>query len=168
MINVLKDLIYLVNLLIYYLNLKKNGNTRAKRILNTLWGSLCESDKLTVCTNKNNITEIYDNREVLTMCPDDNGDTVIQFSKNEKRFKTDYARLKPFLLAKGRFMISKIYASDVDDMVRIHTDGIMMSKKINYQTGFDIGNLRYEGYSERIEILNKTRYTEHVKFDINK
>ena len=146
--------------------LKKAGNKRAKRIINTLWGALSEQDKLTICTNKNTITEIYDNRQVMTLCPDDNGETVIQFTKNEKRFKTDYARIKPFLLSRGRYVISKIFLSQVDDLVRAHTDGIIMRNPINFKLGIELGDLRYEGYSGHIEILNKTRYIEHVKFDI--
>ena len=41
-------------------------------------------------------------------------------------------------------------------MVRVHTDGFMITEKLNIETGYELGNIKYEGIEKvRIENINK-------------
>jgi hypothetical protein len=62
----------------------------------------------------------------------------------------------PFILSKGRSVISKIIEPIQDQVKRCHTDGIVYetiaSDKLKF--GSKIGELIYEGYTNNCKILN--------------
>ena len=76
--------------------------------------------------------------------------------QKEHQYKTDYARLSPFLLARGRQIINELLIPYIKNVVRVHTDGFMITEKLNIETGYELGNIKYEGIEKvRIENINK-------------
>jgi hypothetical protein len=69
-------------------------------------------------------------------------------------YEYDFARILPFLVAKGRYMTSKIIEKQVDSVRWVHTDGFIMSEPIDYKLGSDIGDLKYEGKAKKCIIKN--------------
>ena len=70
-------------------------------------------------------------------------------------FKSQFARFKPFLWAKARFMMSKVIQPINNIIVKCITDGIITTQKIDcYNT---MGKLKYEGYCPNIEIVNNAK-----------
>ena len=68
-------------------------------------------------------------------------------------YKYGYARLMPFLIAKGRVKISKIMEPYIETVIRCHTDGILFSeepKGIVY--GNNLGELVNEGFKKHTQI----------------
>lgn len=147
--------------------LKKKGITGAKCVLNTLWGSLCRrSEKKTLDTNY--FPEINEKAEAI-FCPSnfDDDNTLVNYFDVGKEYEYEYslARMKPFLLAKGRYIISKLIEKNIENIVFCHTDGIILTKPItlskNMIIGAELGNLKDEGYDPNCVIKSCTDY----KFD---
>jgi hypothetical protein len=73
--------------------------------------------------------------------------------------ETRYARLKPFMLSMGRYIIGKDIEEDVfnNKIVKIHTDGFcVINGGKEYKTGEELGGLKIEkqGYYH-IKNVNK-------------
>ncbi len=54
-----------------------------------------------------------------------------------KRFRFDYARFAPFLLAKGRRVVHEATKDNLNNILRINTDGFLTTKKID---SLDVGD----------------------------
>ena len=132
-------------------DLKQKKLPRAKNILNILWGALSQKS-----INKHNISNnldrdyiIPDDTELIEIKPYDDNTTHIGITNNDKQFKLGFGRIKPFLISKGRSMISKITEPYVENLVRCHTDGFLLTEKpTDLKIGNNIGELKYEGYND--------------------
>jgi hypothetical protein len=136
----------------YLFPLKDQKVNGVKFILNILWGSLCQKDENKYIHKHNDSYDIPDDVKV-TFRPYNDDNTIISTIKYSKYYKYGWARIMPFLIAKGRSVISKIMEPFDDIIIRCHTDGIMFKeepKGIKY--GSDIGDLVDEGYLEHIII----------------
>jgi hypothetical protein len=130
--------------------MKKKNIPRAKGILNILWGALSQKaiNKHIISDKIGSTYKIPDNYNIDQIKPYDDNSTHIGITNNDKQFKTGFGRLKPFLISKGRSVISKITEPYVDNLIRCHTDGFLLSEQpTNIITGENIGELRYEGYN---------------------
>jgi hypothetical protein len=107
---------------------------------------------------------IYEGREVMSILPTDEGELIFETAIKQKFYETNFARIKPFLLAYGRVKICNIILTNLDEVVRVHTDGIICKSKItNVELGNDIGMLKFEGEGN-VKILNNNNYIwEEIK-----
>ena len=147
----------------YVFKLKEEGYKNAKNILNCLWGYLCETEKTLTYAGLKERVDI-ETGNVLNMLPCDNDDDFhrVESSKTHKmvEFKTKFARLKPFLLAKGRMRLGDIAVNNLDNIVYMHTDCIVLKNKIDNK---NICNVKDEiGYLKKKKgsmiIVNITNY----------
>ena len=61
----------------------------------------------------------------------------------------------PFLSSQARYNISKIIQPYKHDIINCHTDGFTLTyKPKELLTGFNIGELKYNGYCESYNIKN--------------
>ena len=136
--------------------IKQSKKTKlAKDILNQLWGVLCKKNKLHAVGSNKIPFELHEDSRIVTMCPSDenDGNIIIGFMKIEKPFDTDYARLGPFLLSAGRNMLSKIIEPVLNTVVRVQTDGVILSSPLpNHKHSEELGGLKYEGRCENVWI----------------
>lgn len=107
---------------------------RTKGILNILWGYLTRMNIYTrTCKDDDDIFEIPINGTLVSLCPLDDGRTVINYiPDNKNMFETNFARIKPFLLAKGRYIISTIIEPHNKIVVRSHTDSLLSTIPIKF------------------------------------
>jgi hypothetical protein len=128
--------------------LKEQNIDKSKSILNILWGALGEIDKRKYYDEY--INEIPEDEEILEIHPSNINDAndVIITAKINKRYKTNYARLKPFLLAKGRSFMSDMMFLHRDNIKRILTDGFLTTTPIHMNINVKMGELKYEGYTK--------------------
>lgn len=142
---------------------KKEGYSCVKKYINVMPGALCKQDIMKInsqqADKKNEMMEIHDDKEILTIMPlgkDINSTSqVFETVRKSKRYETNFARLKPFLVAKGRYMISKIIEKNLENVVYCHTDGIVLKKRVkDVKLGSDIGELKFEEKSKKCEIIN--------------
>ena len=96
---------------------------------------------------------IPDNNEILHIKHSDNKITL-HLSHNDNIYKTNYARMCPFLLSQARYSISKIIEPYKHDVINCHTDGFTLPYHQIIQIGFNIGELKYNGYCENYNIIN--------------
>jgi len=144
--------------------LKKKKIKIAKKLLNILWGSLTEKNTIKISIDDNgNTEEIKDNRTLLSINPINDTQTMIQFVKNDNYYETNYARIAPFLLAKGRFLITKLMKPYINNIKRVHTDGIISDIKLDFDSNElvlnsqGLGKMKYEGYCKNCIIHNNIR-----------
>lgn len=156
----------------YLFPFKKVGHKCIKKYINALAGALCESDKITIHTTKSAI--IYEDKEILTIKPMGrslssmhSNNVTMDIVKPSKMYMNDYARIKCFLVSKGRYNISKIIEKNLGNVVHVHTDGIILKQEIEptQKLGKDIGDLAYECRGECI-IKNCTNFKFITKDDI--
>lgn len=136
-------------------DLKKQKVPLAKDILNRLWGMLCQKDVKKHYDDGKNM-KIHDTEEILEMCPSikDKNITKIKTCDKNQYYKTKYCRLLPFLISFGRAYISDMFYEYRDDIYRIQTDSMLITRKIHDKTECDMGALKYEGYCEFGTIKN--------------
>lgn len=142
----------------YLYPLKEQGKPLIKKILNCLWGGLSESFKYDIkCdTNSNEIMEIYDTRELMSIIPDEKDSSIlyIRLTKTNNCFKSNFARIKPFITAEARFRMGKMLKPFKDEIVKIHTDGFISKTKLDIKLGDKIGDLEYKGFCDNVVIIN--------------
>ena len=129
--------------------LKRNNIPGAKNILNCLWGALCESMNFIVYHKEGAETHIDQDKPLISIKPrwKNEEDYEIKLQSINKTFKSDWARLKPFLLSKGRTLLSKAIEPNVEHIMRSHTDSLYSSIKLNdlVNLGSNMGDIKYAG-----------------------
>ena len=126
---------------------RKKEVLKAKLILNTLWGALCEIDK-SYLVFKNKILNIDDDCDIYSIKPNEKNENHLEIitTKQSKFYKTGFARLSPFLISQGRYHMSKILYPYRETLKQCHTDcGIFSEKPEGIKTGNSIGDLIEEG-----------------------
>jgi hypothetical protein len=115
----------------------KCDNALVKIMMSTLWGRLTAfkyefitSDEM----EEYDITHRHNKEEseykiIENVDTDDNNIQKYKIVNTNDPFKTAYGRMKSFLTSFGRLkMLKMIHEFDMPDVVRIHTDGIILSK----------------------------------------
>ena len=103
----------------------------AKRILNTLWGALCQRKKshYFVSNEKESGIFEYPEGEILdSIIPIGEDQWKFQFSNPGDLFKGEYPRIAPFILVQGRKIISETIEPYNNKVRRIHTDGFILKE----------------------------------------
>ena len=151
--------------------------------MNCLWGALGESNLKTIPYNIFEKDDLHGNNQVVEMFAT-NEEGTEGFQKvvdPDKYFEYDLARIKPFLLAKGRKKISETIKPYVNNLLYAHTDSLIVDKPIDIKTGkshssgqpelglspqrgTNIGDLMYEGYCENFRCKHLTCKTSKTKF----
>lgn len=129
----------------YMFKLKENKVEGAKKVGNTLWGGLCAMHKKKITLDD---TEDRPEGKILSIEPNTNGTTNYYVSTEDQVFETNYARMKPFLLSKGRLLAVTGFLPYLENIVRFHTDGAVTNIKLDIKTGLTLGCIAYEGYYE--------------------
>jgi hypothetical protein len=149
--------------------LKEKKIKLAKLLLNALWGTLTQS-KVYKAVFKNvekDGFEIYDDTEITMLNPtkDEKG-LIVESRPTKKSFSTNYARILPFILGKGRRLMYTKIEKYIDNVVWCHTDGFMTTQKLpDSELGAKMGGLKYEGHAANIVIgnLNNELYKKCFK-----
>jgi len=148
----------------YLFKLKDKKVPRAKAIINILWGALTQKNiiKMVIKNDDDKVVDIVGDKTVTKIYPRNDNETNIEFYKNDSLFETNYGRIGPFVLARGRQLIRKFMKQGDPTLEHIHyahTDGFISSKKLDVQTGNAMGSLKYEGYCEDAIITNCIKVT---------
>lgn len=138
--------------------LKQKGIDGAKDLLNTLWGSLCQKNILRIDTKQssNNNPEIFEDSTIDRIIPInvDGSKHEILYTKNNTVYDTNWARIAPFMLARGRHQIIDIIENDIENVVRIHSDGWLTKTKLPGPFGKGLGDVKYEGYCSDVNVVH--------------
>ena len=134
---------------------KSNNIKSAKIILNSCWGVLCERRKQKHYMKNEDDFIISDNHNIISLKTINENTNQLIISNNDNIYKTEYARMKPFLLSQARYIISTIMEPYKEDIINAHTDGFYLPYLCpNLSLGDNIGNLKYKGYCDNYEVKN--------------
>lgn len=138
----------------FLFDLKNKGVNKAKDILNRLWGKLGEYDRHKKYDDKDII--INDDEEIVELRPCNKNEDVnlIKTNKINKPYKTNYARLIPFLKSKDRSYMSELMFDHINNIHQVLTDGFLCDKLIHTDEEVDLGKLKYEGFFPNVSIKN--------------
>lgn len=107
----------------------------AKKILNTLWGALCQRKRTYKTLSSDNGESfsfpeghVLDSIIPIRQSNRENEQWKFQFTNPGNPFKGEYPRIAPFLLAQGRKIISEVIQPYADKVRRIHTDGFILEE----------------------------------------
>ena len=102
----------------------------SKRVLNTLWGALCQRNKFYYDISEG-MKELFKNPEgeiLDSIIPVGDKHWTLQLSNPGNLFKGEYPRIAPFILAQGRKIISSQIKPYKDKVRRVHTDGFILEE----------------------------------------
>lgn len=140
----------------FLFSLKEKKVPKAKLLLNIIWGALTQIQKINHIIRENTTTHINEDEQIISIFPDrKNEDIIIVKTYNQKNiYTTNFGRLQPFILARGRFMISEIMKPIKDKIIRCHTDGFISTTDKDIKHGSKIGDLVFEGFCDNCEVIN--------------
>lgn len=137
----------------------ENEYKEAKILRNMLWGGLCQRYEKTVAVKFDEKYTIFDGYEITKYSLNSKKQIELktQNRKMESTYKTDYARLKPFLLSESTIRMHKILRKIRSKVVRIQTDGFITTEPIEKELKEYIKN--EDGF-----LVNKSE--ENIEIDI--
>jgi hypothetical protein len=140
----------------YVFKLKKDKVEKAKDIITKLWGALTQKNVFTQIVNEDSedIFEIKNERSLMKILPRNDKQIQVEYYKNDCLYETNFARIGPFVTARGRQLIGKFMKDNIDQVVRCHTDGFLSKIKLNIKTGIEMGDVKYEGYCDKVKVNN--------------
>ena len=151
----------------YMFDLKDKKVPLAKPILNLLWGSLTESNtkKVVIDNASDEIFVIEENMTVTKIKPSFiKNNTLIEYANNDSFYKSNFARLKPFLLSKAKSNICNIILPYKDIVVKTHTDSLVTKEyPKGIKTGLKLGELAFEGYYEHCVVKSNAKEIGVIK-----
>jgi len=145
----------------YMFDLKTRKVPKAKKIMNALWGALCHKQEFKKTFNIDDEILANEGNEVCSMKPYGDDQLIVTFRKKGSFYEFDWARICPFLLAKGRMILSRHIEPHVDYVVKTHTDSLWSTRKLDIPTGNGLGELHYEGYCPNVKIVNSSNIRHH-------
>lgn len=140
----------------YMFKLKEREINKSKKIINVLWGGLCQRNTFTKILNEDDdkVMSIQEDRTIGHIAPVSDNQIKLEYYKNDSMYETNFARISPFLISRGRERIAKIMEPFLEGIVRCHTDGFVSTKSLDIKLGSQMGDIRYEGYCPNAIVLN--------------
>ena len=142
-------------------SLKQNKVKGAKLLINILWGALGEKK---IFKESGSIHDKVDlsGRDITRLQYDSH--VRVHYTKHtESQFRTNYGRIKPFVLAYGRSKMYFRFKKYESLIVRSHTDSIYLtSKPEDIQVSNKLGCLKHE-YSGKVTITGLNKVVKNAK-----
>lgn len=156
------------------LKTKYPENKLVKKLMSSLWGVLTQYDRIFKNEDdalKLDISEKLDTTFTKYKCINEKHYSTgftYEIVKTENPYKTNLARLKPFLTSYARnFVANMILESELlNDVVRIHTDGICLNKGFCFQKDYKYFpklELKTTGLLRFNNVNNYDKYCEECK-----
>jgi hypothetical protein len=149
----------------YLFPIKENAKNikGVKLLLNMISGAIGETNVKRITINDNDDTPNYyidRNSTIVDIKPSnyDENITIYKIVNNHNYFKSQFARIKPFLWSKSRFIISEYIQPFTEKVVKCNTDSIISTEILEgIKTGHNLGDLVYEGHYEHVKIINNAK-----------
>jgi hypothetical protein len=134
-----------------------------KSIRNVLWGALSERKITVKYEDENEKINLESTEQIIGMKTNKDGISYPMVINQNEQFKTNYARISPFITAKARTLLSEFITENIKDLStvkRTHTDSIFTTEDISKvfprkdDKNAEIGMMLYEGYNPNVKIIN--------------
>ena len=149
----------------YMFKLKEQKIPRAKEIINVLWGGLSEKHILEKTIDVDSITPmiIPENHNIDTITQVNETKFLVKYYENDSFYVTNFARIAPFILSRGRERITFLMKPYIHHVVRSHTDSLYTDIPINIVTGNKMGDVKYVGHCAHVKIHNNVHVDGEFK-----
>jgi hypothetical protein len=139
--------------------LKKDKIEGAKLLLNIISGLFGEMNKTKHIIEKDNGYRLPANNTIMSINPSlfNDSEVIIKTANNDDYFTSNFARLKPFMLATARANISELILPYNEFVVKSNIDSIVAIKDLPFKTGDNIGELKVEYKNLNIKIKNNAK-----------
>ena len=137
----------------YLYKLKKDGVKPAKTLLNTIWGVLVQNNLVKIIIDENDDVEdgheiCHEGNEIYQIIPIDESRSEVWILKKDP-FATDFARMKPFLLASCRLKMAKTIQPFLKHVHYCHTDSIVSDIPLDLgEDNGEMGSFAFEGETD--------------------
>ena len=137
----------------YLYRLKKNGVKPAKKLLTNIWGVLVQTNLVKITFDEND--DVEDGHEIChegsqihkIITLDDTRKEIWILKKTP--FVTDFARMKPFLLASCRLKLAKTIQPFLKHVHYCHTDSIVSDIPLDLgEDNGELGSFAFEGSTD--------------------
>jgi len=135
---------YFKNVVDSLYDLKTRKFKLAKIILNTMWGALCSRNKIKKSTFSGEL-HLDESDNPVSIIEVNSKNHKIEYVKEGKYFKHNYARLGVFLTAKARCNLASIIDKYPDQILRCHTDSITSLVPLDVPISEKLGEWKLEG-----------------------
>jgi len=125
-------------------HIKSKGIKGAKKLLNHIWGIITKINAIKII-HKISDGEFYLKKDIMNTIPLDDDRIEVYILNKSRIFESNFARMKPFFLAKCRLTMSKHIEPIIDDVVYSHTDSIISKIPLNFKDNEKLGDFKYEG-----------------------
>jgi hypothetical protein len=149
---------------VYYLKKKYPKNILVKMISSSIWGHLTESK--TICVDSDKIDE-YDvdigidaDYQILDIIKKQDGSEYYELLNTKHPYKYPM-RLKPFITSYGRNKTARVALRMIDNVIRIHTDGICFDRKYSFNSTHFVPDKKYTGLI-KFNSIKDYQYLESV------
>lgn len=128
-----------------------------KQILNCLWGALCQMNRKHHKMGTADAYEVRDDCVIDSLTPYDDENIMITYHEQNNLYANRYARIEPFVLSNGRYLLYSTMKDHHEKLVYVHTDGVICDRKLDIKTGDKLGDLKFEGFRHDCVIKNITK-----------
>ena len=130
--------------LLYPLRQNNTIKERVKSLLNCLWGALSQKNIFTKIYDPDVECELEGDCEIIEMKPYNDKLYEVVYMKRNQPYETNWARMKPFILAKARIKISEYIAPHKEHIKRCHTDSMTSDIDLNIIHSLELGKMKLE------------------------
>jgi hypothetical protein len=134
-----------------------------KSLLNCLWGCLsrlftykyvvrCDEDAVQFGENETIVNSYLFNFSKM----------VYETVRSHKIYRTNYARMKPFLLSYQRMIMTDTLTKYSDNILFVKTDGFLTDKYLDYPKTGKIGDLLYDKSFSFVKIENINKISKYI------
>ena len=139
------------------LNLKKKypKNILVKMLSSSVWGHLSQKNITFVDGDKIDDYD-KDDYKIMDIIIKEDGSEDFKLLNTQKPYKLPI-RLKPFLTSYGRNKTARVALRMIDNVIRIHTDGVCFDKPYTVKSENLLPDDKYTGHFNFVNIRNYTR-----------
>ena len=139
------------------LNLKKKypKNILVKMLSSSVWGHLSQKNITFVDGDKIDDYD-KDDYKIMDIIIKEDGSEDFKLLNTQKPYKLPI-RLKPFLTSYGRNKTARVALRMIDNVIRIHTDGVCFDKPYTVKSENLFPDEKYTGHFNFVNIRNYTR-----------
>jgi len=147
--------------------LKQNKVPGAKKILNTLWGALCQLNMKKIYVDaKRQKFDLDERFSMERLTPVTENRVCVEYMALKKQWLGEYPAIGCFLTSYARATVSRMIEPHIGRIVRIHTDGFILKgkeKPAGFTYGDRLGELKVE-HLGNVEIKNvmKLKWVEDI------
>jgi hypothetical protein len=132
-----------------------------KELLSTLWGMLCSKYIIKRSSKRKRISLTTEKIQSIRTIGGD--DVLIGYTKENKIYRYNYARLGVFLTSCNRLQMTELLLPHTENIFKFHTDGFVSDKPLDLDFGENIGQWKLERHGKcKVNNCNDVKWIQET------